>query len=400
MYNELSVIKTDSQYRAYLAELEKLIERDPTADSLEGKRLELLGLLIETFEKEGHRFARPSAIEMISFRLQELGLKQADLVPMIGTKGRVSEVMSGKRSLTIPMIRKVSHGLGIPIQLLVDESTELKDGSAMFRPLTKELVRRGWIESGDISASSSEEYLAQLWKRFGVRQLEPAYFKRSFNVGLPGTVDETAIHAWVGRVVSRAQTSSARTNFHRSLLTEDLLKELPRLSWLENGPLLAREYLEKLGIVIVIEPHLPGTGIDGASTLDPEGVPVIGLSLRHDRLDNFWFTLLHECVHIVKHLRQPGELFVDDTENSSEPDVKEAEANRLARDALISPAAWRSSPAPKLKTADSVREFAAQLRISPAIVAGRIRRESGNYNILSSLVGYKEVSKILVGDGQ
>src|SRR4051812_45786633 len=116
MYNELSVIKTDSQYRAYLAELEKLIERDPTADSLEGKRLELLGLLIETFEKEGHRFARPSAIEMISFRLQELGLKQADLVPMIGTKGRVSEVMSGKRSLTIPMIRKVSHGLGIPIQ--------------------------------------------------------------------------------------------------------------------------------------------------------------------------------------------------------------------------------------------------------------------------------------------
>lgn len=395
MSNDLSVIKSESQYRAYLAELQSLMERNPAPETAEGKRLELLGLLLETFEKESHHFAKPRPLEMIAFRVSELGLKQADLIPMIGTKGRVSEVLAGKRSLTIPMIRRLSRGLGIPIHLLVDESSGEREGVAMFEPLTNELVRRGWIEKGEIAARTSEEYLAKLWKKLGVREVEPAYFKKSLNVGIGGILDEAAIRVWVARVLARAQSSPARANFNRSLLTEDLLKELPRLSWLENGPSLAREYLEKLGIILIVERHLPGTGVDGASTLDPDGVPVIGLTLRHDRLDNFWFTLLHECVHIIKHLRQPGDMFVDDTEGASELDAKEAEANRLARDSLIPPSAWRTSSAPKLRTVEAVREFAAQLRISPAIVAGRIRRETGNYRILNSLVGYKGVSKFL-----
>jgi HTH-type transcriptional regulator / antitoxin HigA len=397
MSSELSVIKNESQYTAYVAEVHALMERDPGADTADGKRLELLALLIEKYEKEGHHFTRPNPLEMIAFRLNELGLKQSDLVPMIGSKGRVSEVMAGKRGLTIPMIRRLSRGLGIPIQLLVEEPQE-GDASSVFQPLTKELVRRGWIEKDDIAANSSEEYLTKLWKKLGVRQAEAAYFKKSLNVGLTGPVDEAAIRIWVARVVARAQASSARENFKRSLLTDDLLKELPRLSWFEDGPLLAREYLAKLGIALVVEAHLPGTGIDGASALDSDGFPVIGLSLRHDRLDNFWFTLLHECVHVIKHLREPGDMFVDDTEGAGELDVKEAEANRLARDSLIPPAAWRNSSAPKLKTPEAVREFAAQLRVSPAIVAGRIRRETGNYRILSSLVGYKGVSKFL-GEG-
>jgi HTH-type transcriptional regulator/antitoxin HigA len=68
----------------------------------------------------------------------------------------------------------------------------------------------------------------------------------------------------------------------------------------------------------------------------------------HDWLDNFWFTLLHECAHVIKHVQTPGEAFVDDTEMSIDSDGKEIEANRLARDMLIQQkymAAKRREPA-------------------------------------------------------
>jgi len=129
--------------------------------------------------------------------------------------------------------------------------------------------------------------------------------------------------------------------------------------------------------------------------LDVDGTPVIGLTLRHDRLDNFWFTLLHECVHIIKHLHAPGETFVDDTERSFDTDEKEIEANRMARDSLIPQEAWRRSDANRLKTAEAINALAAELKIHPAIVAGRIRREAGNYKLFSALVGHRAVKKVL-----
>ena len=64
------------------------------------------------------------------------------------------------------------------------------------------------------------------------------------------------------------------------------------------------EYLAHSGIPLVVEPHLPQTYLDGAAFLLPAGRPVIGLTLRYDRLDNFWFVLFHELAHVVKHLRK------------------------------------------------------------------------------------------------
>jgi HTH-type transcriptional regulator/antitoxin HigA len=86
---------------------------------------------------------------------------------------------------------------------------------------------------------------------------------------------------------------------------------------------------------------------------------------------------------------------VDDTENPFDNDEKEVEANKIARDALIPPGAWRRSEASRIKSIEAANNLAKELRISPAIVAGRIRRESGNYRVLSSMVGYGNVGKAL-----
>lgn len=106
-------------------------------------------------------------------------------------------------------------------------------------------------------------------------------------------------------------------------------------------------------------------------------------------------TPLHECAHIVRHLETLGETFVDDTEKSFDTDIKEIEANRLGRDTLISQDVWRRCDANRFKTVEAINALADELKIHPAIVAGCIRRETGNNRIFSAVVGHGELKKAL-----
>jgi HTH-type transcriptional regulator/antitoxin HigA len=116
---EYKVIKTDDQYEATLALAEQLIARDPEVGTADGERLELLSLLIVDFEKRAFPFRKPNPISAIRFRMEEQGLRQADLAPLLGSRSRVSEVLAGKRPLTVQMIRALSTSLGIPAETLV-----------------------------------------------------------------------------------------------------------------------------------------------------------------------------------------------------------------------------------------------------------------------------------------
>ncbi len=118
---EPRIIKTNEQYRRYLAEAAKLAARDPEARSKEGGRLELLAKLIEDFEKERYNFRKPDPVEAIVFRMQQQGLRQKDIADLLGGKNRASEVLSRKRPLTLPMIRAVYEKLDIPAELLIRE---------------------------------------------------------------------------------------------------------------------------------------------------------------------------------------------------------------------------------------------------------------------------------------
>lgn len=95
-------------------------------DSAEGEEVELLSLLIEKYEQEHHRMEAPDPIEAIKFRMEQMNLRQADIAPLFGGKTRVSEVLSGKRALTLKMIILLNRYLGIPLESLVSGNKEIK----------------------------------------------------------------------------------------------------------------------------------------------------------------------------------------------------------------------------------------------------------------------------------
>jgi HTH-type transcriptional regulator/antitoxin HigA len=145
------------------------------------------------------------------------------------------------------------------------------------------------------------------------------------------------------------------------------------------------------GIHVVFERHLSGTHLDGAALKLPGGSPVIALTLRHDRLDNFWFTLFHELAHVALHLDGDDiEAFYDDLD-APRREQCEQNADAMAEEALIPAEVWRTSNLKKRASAAAVHELAAKLRINPAIPAGRVRFERKNYKLLKDLVGIGKV---------
>ena len=114
------LIKTSKEHEAALDRLGELMLKNPLPDSDDANELELLALLIKSYEDKNIAIDPPTPLEAIQFRMEQSGLKQKDLVPFIGTKSRVSEVLSGKRPLTLAMARELHKGLGIPAEVLLE----------------------------------------------------------------------------------------------------------------------------------------------------------------------------------------------------------------------------------------------------------------------------------------
>ena len=118
---EPKIIKTKKEHRAFLAEVMRLMDKDPRRGTPEGDRLELLAKLVEDYEKVRFKFEKPDPIDALRFRMEEQGLRQKDLVNILGGKNRVSEVLNRKRPLTLGMARVLSESLDIPAELLIRE---------------------------------------------------------------------------------------------------------------------------------------------------------------------------------------------------------------------------------------------------------------------------------------
>jgi len=369
----------------------------PTPGSESSERLELLIVLIEAYESKRYPVELPDPVDAIIFRMQEKGYKQADLIPYFGTRSRVSEILSRKRPLTVPMIRAISIGLGISAETLIgvgdSESQKTKNDIDWSRFPVKEMIARGWIQkfAGKVSRSTEDivqEFISQIGWQFG-----DAAFKRSLAGDAYSPTTKYALYAWLVRVIQKSREKKSSIGvFSESVMSASFLQEVARLSWFDNGPLLAVEFLQKSGIALIVEPHLKGTLLDGAALKDVDGRPIIGMTLRHDRLDNFWFTLLHELAHLWKHVGK-NETFLDDLDATSE-DKREAEANRLAREAFIPRILWRRSEACLAPSRENIDKLSRELKIHPSIIAGRIRRETENYQLYNDLIGHGDVRSL------
>ncbi len=391
------ILKTNDDYKSALTEAESLISLDPDPGTDMAERLDLLLLLVEKYESEKFPIDLPDPLEAIKFRMDEQGLKQRDLIPFIGSKSKVSEILAGKSSLTVSMIRALHQELGIPAEVLLQEpltGIKYQEEIDWKKFPIKEMIKRRWLEvSASELKSDTKTLIEKFFEPLGGVEYLPAICRRTLIERSGKTMDKYALWAWIARVLTK--TKSLEINTHDiKMIDKDFLEQVAHLSFTENGPLKAQKYLAEYNIALIIEPHLPRTRLDGASMLSLAGTPVIGLTLRHDRIDNFWFTLLHELVHIWKHVESSDEAFMDDLDSGPGKEPREREADRIAGEVLIPRKIWARSDAYRQRTPEAIQNLALELKIHPAIIAGRIRHDTNNFYTLSHMVGKGQVRKL------
>ena len=386
---QAKIIKTEEEYNQTLNRIDELMDALP--DTPDGHELELLVTLIEIYENEKHTIDLPDAISAIKFRMDQQNLKQKDLIRCIGSGSKVSEVLSGKRSLSLSMIRKLNAELGIPVDVLLQkpdaELPEVPKGIVWSSFPLAEIIKRDWVRfDGSLAEAKEniEELLGEWAAPLGRDALQPILLKQHMRGRK--NASEHALAAWRIRTSLLAQEQNI-PDYKPDIIDEEFMRDLVKLSYFDDGPLLAKEFLLKNGIHFVVEPHLPKTHLDGAAMHLPDGSPVIAMTIRYDRLDNFWFTLCHELAHLALHLgKEDWDLFFDDFDCSDQDDIED-EADAWASAALIPTNKWNKFKLTPRPTSRRVKAFAENLRIHPAIPAGHIRREKKNYRLLTDLIG-------------
>lgn len=331
------------------------------------------------------------------------GLSQKELAEAIGVKEQQVQRYEAEEyaSASLRRLADIANALDINVRELAEfrpTSEPLPNTDAVEFAWdqfpVKEMYLHNWFEGFSGSLSEAIANAEELVREFVTDSLDmPVRAAARQRVRAGGTVNRYALLAWQCRVIALASKRRPQIEYRHGVITRDWLASLVQLSCDSNGPKEAVQRLESAGIRVIIEPHLSQTHLDGAAFLLPGATPIIGLTLRYDRLDNFWFVLVHEVVHVMKHLHKGSvESIFDDLD--TEAGGIEQEADEEAGEILVPSDKWETALARYLRTRDSIEGFAAEIGVHPAIVAGKIRRESNNYAILTDMVGQGEVRSL------
>ena len=392
-------IRTDGDLDLALARINEIF--DAEEGTPESDELDVLTVLVEHYEDERHPIGFPPPVAAIEFRMEQAGLTKRDLIPFLGSRSRVSEVLSGKRAITMSMARALHRHLGIPAEVLLQEpgasfDPAYDDLEPELFPL-KAMAKAGWIPDVPDLRDRAEELVRGLIERAGGPQAATALYRKNDHRRMNAKTDDYALRAWCWQVMAAAQENLPGATYQPGTVSPEFLRSLAQLSASRRGPRRVKDFLAESGIGFEYVRHLPRTHLDGAAIQLHDGRPVIGMTLRYDRIDNFWYTLMHELAHVSLHLDNGGEdtAFVDDHSlrdlESTSVDPREVQADRLAEDALIPPGVWRDGDILGRPTGMAVLDLAAEADVHPAIVAGRVRHRLGNYRLLSQFVGSGQV---------
>jgi HTH-type transcriptional regulator / antitoxin HigA len=315
--------------------------------------------------------------------LEKRGWSQKDLAAILGRPAQaITEIVRGSKQITPVTALELAAAFGTSERFWTNLETEYRlclarsrrsTGSVIERrakiferlPVT-ELVRRGWIKgSRDVG-----ELEQQVFAFFGVSSLqeEPqltASYRRSTDLG-----DVVAAQrAWLRRVEILALKQRMKAKFSVAKL-HGAIPSLRLFAARAEDVAKVPAFLAEHGVLFFIVRHLPKTKVDGAAT-HVAGHPVVALTLRFDRIDWFWFTLMHEVAHLALGHRNGHLDFLD--ERSSE-DEDEVAANALASDALLSASQVTAftHQNPGAISGSAVEAFAHRQSIHPGIVVGRL----------------------------
>jgi HTH-type transcriptional regulator / antitoxin HigA len=353
--------------------------------------------------------------EYLRDELDARGWTQIDLAAILGRPLRlVSDVILGKRGITPETATGLAKALGTSAELWLnlDAAYQLSKVQAPTNNLVerrarlyskapiKEMVRRHWIKHSDSIDVLERRVLdffgkASLDEDFGLAYA--AKKSTSYETVTPAQA------AWMARARQLAPTVSARSYSRGSI--DALLGDLRNLMHAPEEARLVPRTLASAGIRFLIVEPLPGTGIDGLSFWLDSVSPVIAMSLRFDRIDNFWFVLLHELTHIEREDGLRGRPALDiEIESSGDKPPQEKVANNLAGQRLIPQRELkdfiiRNNP---LFSTFKIQGFANRIHIHPGIVVGRLQHLevidwSHHRRLLASI--RKDVTQVALTDG-
>ena len=213
------VIKTEQEYDEALARLDEIMDAEPGTPEMD--ELELLSLLVETYEDEVYPMDMPDPIEAIKFRMEQQGLTRQDMQAYLGSQSRVSEVLNGKRELSKEMMRKLHTELGIPAEVLLQEPGRSEVGPCLHDPSDyplSEMLNRGYLPfDGTVRQAKAvgEELLDSFLAVFQGQARQPVYCRRTDK-----TSDPFALEAWQAQVLYLANNQQV-ADYVPGSVTED-----------------------------------------------------------------------------------------------------------------------------------------------------------------------------------
>lgn len=331
------------------------------------------------------------------------GYSQKNLAWRLGVKEQQVQRWEAERygQISLKNYNRVAALLGVRLTADMPDQPAFRGLDKVIDGVSKSEIKKilkhgrenGWFAE-DFTEAELRRYIAENRIDFG----SPGLLRTGLNV--IDHTEDVMLHAWRARVTARAREAFASVEDVHEPLELKWMPGLVRLSNDTRGPLRAVEVLADRGIVLIVEPQVPGLKIDGAAFI-VDGRPVIGMTVRTDTVDNFWFTLMHELAHVTLHFSTGLAVgFYDQTDQEASVDEQEEEANRFASNLLIPEERWRRSTARIAKSAAVIERFANELGIHPAIVFGRIRKERGEWSLFANKIGRNTVRKLFVGEAQ
>lgn len=249
-----------------------------------------------------------------------------------------------------------------------------------------ELVKRGWISSEDPTSS-----LLSFFKNIHKDRCGVLYRKSDSS-------NEVLISLWLSHLKSTSEIEYfIKKPPQFTGITKEDLRNIARMSPDVHSINKLPEILLDYGIILIYQKSFNGMKLDGVSFKLSTGTPVIGLSFRFKRLDYFWFTLMHELSHLSLHYELLDNPILDELDVDSDSPIEVA-ANRMAKAAFVDRHIWRNCTPKYDKSIGAINKFAHEVNIHPAIIAGLLRKESGDFKAYSTIVNDFNVREEVFGN--
>ncbi|TIO05686.1 XRE family transcriptional regulator [Mesorhizobium sp.] len=413
------MIYSDKQYGVSSAQLAKLQDalaaaKARTSDQVWLKQAEIDGLKSQIADIEAElaeydllksgqaSFSKTYALEelprvLVQARIAS-GMSQTDLAEKLGMKPQQVQRYEATDYMGASLGRLIEISKALGVKASGSFEGPKQAGGSVFawgdaddivwgQLPYKEMIKRKWFDLP--RGANPIERVKEYFLHAAGPQFATAFHRKKMRSG--NVPNEYALLAWQARILERARSKIEAEEIGTFELDDRWLPELVHLTKRKDGPKRARDLLADKGIVLIVERHLSGSYLDGAAMFTDGDTPVVGLTLRYDRLDNFWFVLMHELGHVFLHLFDGLRFDFFDEEGGNDGDAIEAEADKFALDALIPEALWDQCLSRFALSEEAVKIDAETIGIDPSIIAGRIRKERGNYTILNDLVGRDQV---------